>query len=164
MAKNIISDFMTYVPLSIASSTGIKEAAAIMQDNTIQHLPVLENGKLKGIISSNDVKAALLNPKWSDDPVSEHMSSKVYAVLPSQQLTDVVNHMATHKIGSTVVQEVDGSVVGIFTNTDALFLLNSTLSYLEGDLVKQSLWQFLMKNYKEWKDKFDIFNSELSDK
>ena len=53
--------------ITISPSTTIERAAHIMQENRISSLPVIENDKLVGIITTNDVMEVLLRAIGLDD-------------------------------------------------------------------------------------------------
>ncbi|MGH2663132.1 MAG: CBS domain-containing protein [Actinomycetota bacterium] len=54
-----VSDVMTKDLITVEPSTSLREAAAIMTDKWIRHLPVLESGKLVGIVSQRDLSGVL---------------------------------------------------------------------------------------------------------
>ncbi|MGH7296699.1 MAG: CBS domain-containing protein [Polyangiaceae bacterium] len=116
-----IRHFMTPAPHSIGRDQPLALAHARMRDFGIRHLPVLDGGKLAGILSQRD--ALLVETLRDVDPadvaVEEAMSTDVYVVTPDVPLKEVATEMAAHKYGCAVV--VDGRhVVGIFTTVDAL--------------------------------------------
>jgi predicted transcriptional regulator len=52
--------------------------------------------------------------------VGDTMVTDVYTVLADAPVDEVLEHMADHKVGSTVVVDQSGRVNGIFTTVDAL--------------------------------------------
>jgi len=52
-----VSEAMTSSIATVPSETPIREAANIMSQNRIRHLPVLEEGQLYGVISVGDILA-----------------------------------------------------------------------------------------------------------
>jgi CBS domain-containing protein len=54
-----ISEVMTKDIISVGPGTSLREAAKIMADKWIRHLPVLDGGKLVGIISQRDLAGVL---------------------------------------------------------------------------------------------------------
>jgi len=55
-SKNIsISEIMTENPLTVTSENTIEECMWLMTNKFIRHLPVIDDGKLTGIISIGDV-------------------------------------------------------------------------------------------------------------
>ncbi len=55
LAKTKISQIMTKDPISISSSALLEEAATLMRDNNVSFLPVVDDGKLVGIITESDI-------------------------------------------------------------------------------------------------------------
>jgi acetoin utilization protein AcuB len=50
---------MSEALITVAPSTGIREAARLLRERKVGGLPVLENGKLAGVITTCDVLEAL---------------------------------------------------------------------------------------------------------
>lgn len=55
LAKTKISQIMTKNPISISSNALLEEAATLMRDNNVSFLPVVDDGKLVGIITESDI-------------------------------------------------------------------------------------------------------------
>ena len=122
MSKPIppLKKFMTTTPHSIGKDQTLERAHEMMRTHHIRHLPVLEGGKLVGMVSERDLHLVEtlrdVNPR--EVVVEEAMSNHVYAVDPDASLDVVAETMAEHKYGSAVVIQ-NGKVVGIFTTNDA---------------------------------------------
>ena len=122
MSKPIppLKKFMTTTPHSIGKDQTLERAHEMMRTHHIRHLPVLEGGKLVGMVTERDLH--LVETLRDVDPrqviVEEAMSNHVYAVDPESSLDVVAETMAEHKYGSAVVIQ-NGKVVGIFTTNDA---------------------------------------------
>lgn len=130
MPKTIeISTVMTKSPHTVGKSQTLAHAHEVMRARNIRHLPVLEGGKLVGLVTERDLR--LIESLKDVDPanvsVEEAMSQDVYAVTPDARLADVAKEMAEHKYGSAVVMEGGAKVVGIFTTVDAMRALSSLL-------------------------------------
>jgi CBS domain-containing protein len=54
-----VSEVMSKGLITVEPSTSLREAAGIMTDKWIRHLPVLEGGKLVGIVSQRDLAGVL---------------------------------------------------------------------------------------------------------
>ena len=128
MAKHTVQEFMTVGPVVIARGRTLSEAHRVMRERAIRHLPVVEAGKLVGLVSQRDLY--LLETLKGVDPatetVEEAMSPEPFAVRPDAPLEEVALAMAEHKYGSAVVVD-QGVVVGLFTTTDALRALAAVL-------------------------------------
>lgn len=55
-----VSEIMSEPLFTTSSSSDVKEAAKIMTINEVRRLPVLENGKLVGIITATDIAKSLV--------------------------------------------------------------------------------------------------------
>jgi acetoin utilization protein AcuB len=116
-----IRDYMTKGAHSIGPKQTLAVAHRIMRDNHIRHLPVLDAGKLIGVISDRDLHLV----ETLDDvdpetvPVEDAMSEQPYAVGPEAHLDTVARTMAEHKYGCAVVL-YKGKLLGVFTTVDAL--------------------------------------------
>lgn len=55
LAKTKISKVMTKKPITISPDALLEEAAILMRDNHVSFLPVVDNGKLVGIITESDI-------------------------------------------------------------------------------------------------------------
>ena len=119
-----IKHWMSPLPYSIGSDQLLRVAHEFMREHEVRHLPVLEGGRLVGILSQRDLYfvECITGVDADVDLVEEGMSRDVYTVEPEESLTNVVREMAKHRYGSAVVMS-NGKVVGIFTTTDALELL-----------------------------------------
>ena len=128
MTNVTIERFMTRAPYTIGFHQTLAAAHRLMSEHGIRHLPVLESGKLVGIVSQRDLH--LIETLRGVDPgeveVSEAMTPVPYTVSPRSSLSRVASEMAEHKYGSAVVLEKD-RVVGVFTTVDALRALFSLL-------------------------------------
>lgn len=116
-----ISRYMTALPLTIGRTLSLALARQQMNRLSIRHLPVLDGGKLVGVLSLRDIELIESLPGVSADnaAVEEAMSQDVLTVAPSDELPEVARRMADRKYGSAVVLEGD-QVIGIFTTIDAL--------------------------------------------
>lgn len=56
-----VSEIMTPAPMTVAPSRSIKECMGLMTENHYRHLPVVDNGKLVGIISIGDIVKAIIS-------------------------------------------------------------------------------------------------------
>jgi CBS domain-containing protein len=57
-----IRDLMTTDPIVITAATSVRDAAESMLAGHFRHLPVVEDGRLIGIVDIADVSRALLDP------------------------------------------------------------------------------------------------------
>jgi acetoin utilization protein AcuB len=112
---------MTPSPHVVQSAASLASAQHLMQEAGARHLPVLEDGKLVGILSERDMLflETLTDVDPSRIPVRSAMQTDVYGVGRDTPLDEVAVTMARHKYGSAVVCS-GAEVVGIFTTVDAM--------------------------------------------
>lgn len=134
-----VASHMTRSPHSIGRKQTLTRAHELMREHRIRHLPVLDGGKLVGLVSQRDLHLieALSDVKPDDVPVEEAMSQSPFTVPPDALLEDVVREMAEKKYGSAVVME-KGEAVGVFTTVDALRVLANLLDEKKTRLAKAS--------------------------
>lgn len=125
----VVRQWMTPSPHSIGRDQPLAIAHKLMREHDLRHLPVLERGKIVGIVTQRDLY--FLETIGAVDPetecVDEAMSPDVYCVGPDVRIREVVAEMAEHKYGCAVVIE-HAKAIGVFTTTDALRLLSNLLS------------------------------------
>jgi CBS domain-containing protein len=118
MAKTV-RETMTAQPTSVERSQSIVEAARIMRDQDVGSLPVIEEGRLIGVITDRDIVIRLVAE--SRDPavatVADAHSGEPVTVEPDHELDQALTLMARHQIRRLPVTEGD-RLVGILTQAD----------------------------------------------
>ncbi len=119
----LINEIMHREPVTISPETKLFRAYEIMHEKNIRHLPVLENGKLVGIITDRDLRSATSKlaeiPFQPGDEVSEIMIKEVQTVHPLDPVDVAAKIMRENKIGCLPVME-NNELIGIVTVTDML--------------------------------------------
>jgi acetoin utilization protein AcuB len=97
-----------------------------MVEHQLRHLPVKDGNKLVGLLTDRDLKRAL-DPDLGLPPkeqlfVRDIYIPDAYVVDASEPLDLVLDHLASHHIGSALVTS-NGRLVGIFTMVDACRIL-----------------------------------------
>jgi len=92
-----------------------------MLEHHVRHLPVLDGGRIVGLISERDLLLveSLPGVNPTEVRVEEAMVQNVFTVEPDAPVGEVVEAMIDRKLGSAVVSEGE-RVVGVFTTIDAL--------------------------------------------
>ncbi|NLY88441.1 MAG: CBS domain-containing protein [Firmicutes bacterium] len=107
-----VGDIMTPDPQVVRPGQTVAEASQLMEERRIGSLPVVERGKLVGIITSRDLR---LTPP--DCPVADVMTKEVITVYPETTLEQAQQMLEEHKIERLVVVDKAGRVTGIITET-----------------------------------------------
>lgn len=119
----LVREIMHPNPISISPEEKLSEAYARMNKHNIRHLPVIDAGKLVGIITDRDLRLATSmlseHPFKPSEVVSKVMTSPVQTVSPQDPIELALQLMRELKIGSLPVLEED-KLVGIITGVDIL--------------------------------------------
>jgi acetoin utilization protein AcuB len=128
MSEPTVDRFMTKSPYTIGHDQTLAAAHRKMREHSIRHLPVLNAGRLVGIVSQRDLHfIETLNEVDPEEvQVSEAMSEGAYTIGPRSTVRKVAAEMAEQKYGCAVVLDKE-HVVGVFTTVDALRALSSLL-------------------------------------
>ena len=132
-----VRDVMTPDPVTISSNQSIGTALARMRRGNFRRLPVMDQGKLVGIVTDRDLRLAMNSPYvlregWYDSYLMEHievrtcMTSNPVTVAPDCDLIEAVQLMRSQKFGGLPVIQ-NGILVGILTETDLMDCLINLL-------------------------------------
>lgn len=113
MNTTTIQECMTTNVATVSSTQSIKEAAALMSQNNVGSIPVVDNGQLRGIITDRDITlrstAEGLN---SNTPVSQVMSTNLVSGNTNMSAAEAAKVMAQHQIRRLPIVE-NNQLVGI---------------------------------------------------
>ncbi len=134
MKGHLVKDIMTVDVLSIAPDSTLPEARRLMSSKKVRRLPVVDAGRLVGIISLSDVDEASpsgastlsiweLNYVLSKLHVQEVMTRDPITVTPETGVGETARLMAQKKIGGIPVVDSAGALAGIVTESDIFRLV-----------------------------------------
>lgn len=131
-----VQEYMTASPETVARGSSLAAASKLMSDRGIRHLPVVEGGRLVGILSERDLHLLrkLREINLEQLTVDEAMTRDPYQVSPGARLDEAAAVMSRRKYGAAVVVDA-GKVVGILTTTDALRALVDQRAKQRGEWV-----------------------------
>lgn len=129
-----VKEWMTSPAISVSPKSTIIEADRMMQEYGIRRLPVMEKGKLVGVVTKGDVREARasaantlsiweLNYLIARLKVEQIMSSNVYTIGPDADIADAAELMMSRKVSGLPVVDGKGEVVGIITESDIFRML-----------------------------------------
>jgi acetoin utilization protein AcuB len=122
----LVKDFMAREVVVLSPETTAAEALALCRERRIRHLPVLEEGRLVGIVSDRDLRSAA--PALGDPGrtealqnlrISAVMTRDVVSARPDDPIEEAANTMREKKIGCLPIVEED-ELVGIITSSDVM--------------------------------------------
>ncbi len=115
------------IPALTVEQTG-REAFHMLNDYHVKHLPVVDGGKLVGLLSEEDI----FNHKLSS-PLSEHDFSvlPLFQVLEHEHIFEVIKIMGDHRLTVIPVVDMEGKYLGLVQQNDLLRYFAHTASLTE---------------------------------
>jgi nanoRNase/pAp phosphatase (c-di-AMP/oligoRNAs hydrolase)/CBS domain-containing protein len=113
-----VGDLMSFPVTTVESSLRMNQVACILREKGCTGLPVVEDGRLVGIISRRDFKKVKKSEKLKS-PVKAFMSKDVKTIEPDKSLIQAAKLMVRHDIGRLPVV-ADGRIIGIITRSDTM--------------------------------------------
>ena len=124
----LVGDRMSHPVITISADLPIAEALNMMRRENIRRTPVIQNGKLVGIVSDADLLNASPSPAtslsiWemnyllSKITVDDVMTREVLSIRTDTPIEEAARIMTDNKVGGLPVMKED-RVVGIITETD----------------------------------------------
>ncbi|MCL4803809.1 MAG: CBS domain-containing protein [Anaerolineae bacterium] len=125
-----VNDLMTVIPNTVTPQSTLRQIIELMKAQACRQLPVLENGKLVGIITDRDVRLVMNSPlvlhgRWQDEEILDNINANTcmtpdpMTVTPDTPAYQAANMLSIYKFGALPVVD-DGELVGIITVTDFL--------------------------------------------
>jgi acetoin utilization protein AcuB len=123
-----VEQVMTTPVVTATPETPASRARDLLGTGHFRHLPVVRYGRLVGMISDRDLRAARMLAE--DPPVDRLGTADVLTVEPGTPVEEASRLMLEHKIGALPVVQ-HGALVGIVTESDLFRMLTRLLGVLE---------------------------------
>lgn len=125
-----VNELMTAIPNSVTPRSTLRQIVEVMKIQNCRQLPVLDNGKLVGIVTDRDVRLVMNSPlvlhgRWQDDQILDNVTAEncmtpdPMTVTPDTPAYHAANLLSIYKFGALPVVD-NGTLVGIITVTDFL--------------------------------------------
>lgn len=135
------AEIMQKKVVSVGAASSLLDAASIMHEKNVRHLPIVEHNEVVGILSERDLRGFLEELYQSTQETSdgvrrknisigEVMQNKPLTVDPSTDIVDVIDLMIDNKIGAVVVADELGQLKGIISYEDILKLAREQFAFL----------------------------------
>jgi len=125
----MVRDWMTGNLVTLSPKASVAEALTLCRERRIRHIPIVEEGRLIGIVSDRDLRDA--SPALGDAErastlqeirVGDVMTREVSTTVPEESIENVAQEMYELKIGSlpVVAEEDEEKLLGIVTSSDVM--------------------------------------------
>lgn len=126
-----VARLMSRSPVTVSPDSSVPDAALLMRQRGIRRLPVLEDGRLVGIVTDRDLREAMpgrtttlsmweATTRLAALTVGEVMRRGVVTTHPEADARDAAYTLLRHRIGGMPVVDDTGMLVGVITVTDLL--------------------------------------------
>ncbi|MFF3619374.1 CBS domain-containing protein [Streptomyces sp. NPDC002467] len=115
-----VHEVMTERPVTVEKVTSLAEAARVMRDAGIGDVLVVDEGRLRGILTDRDlvIRAMAENRDPAETTVQAVCSTEPITVDPEAGVDQAADLMRRHKLRRLPVQNDDGELVGVVTLGD----------------------------------------------
>lgn len=137
-----VANFMTKDLITVRPTTRITDAVDLMKQHHIHRLPVVDNGKMVGLVTEGIIQRALpskatslsvfeANYLLNKTMVADVMEKSVQTITSTAVLEDAIYAMRKNNIGVLPVVD-DDQLVGIITNNDVFDAFLNIAGYGHG--------------------------------
>jgi CBS domain-containing protein len=124
----VAGDYMTIMPIVIGPDARIEDAERVLEVHEVTGLPVVDDGRLVGVISQTDILRgsgdvhSAVRRRYTGLRVADLMSSPAVTVDISTPLREAARLMRDEKIHRVVVIDQDERPLGVLTSMDFVSL------------------------------------------
>ena len=119
LPKKPVRDYMSMPLISLEPDMTIAYAMKTLLQKKIHGAPVLENGKLAGIVTLTDIVTSIARGRTGENLVREMMVKDVITIPADKRLYEVVRQFKERDVGRVIVMDGE-KPVGILTHSDIL--------------------------------------------
>ncbi len=117
----LVKDNMTKDPFTVPPSEDVRVVFSRLTDLMIRQAPVIEGGKLLGIVTDRDLRLAVAETVAGPGlTVAAVMTPEPVTVSPETTLKDAARIISRNKFNALPVVGPDGALEGMLTTTDIL--------------------------------------------
>jgi len=114
-----VREVMTRKVIQVTPQTPMVEIRRLLREHKISGIPVVQDGKLDGIVSIEDLIKTLAESNM-ESTVGEKMTRNPMTLREDEPAVMAINHFATHGFGRFPVVDEKGCLVGIITRGDII--------------------------------------------
>lgn len=125
-----VRDSMTREVATLGPRSSVAQAWQIVRERGIRHIPIVEEGRLVGLVSDRDLRDASPVRKSEDggndenvfgwSSMSDIMATKLATIGPHDTIEHAAREIYDRRIGCLPVVDGGGELVGIITSSDMM--------------------------------------------
>jgi len=191
--KKKIKNYISKDMIIVSPRDKISQVLKSFREFHISRMPVVDNGKIVGIVTLHDIISKLINPKKRasfdfildekrsllDFPVEKVMSYPFFTCNKNADVQDVISMMSDNDVSSIIIVDDLDRLSGIVTKRDLLepiseekvgitypfIQINSKIKDLDRNKLTNLILQFIDKYRRKFKDSsFHVYFGEHKEK
>jgi acetoin utilization protein AcuB len=130
----LVGNWMTKDVISVDVNDSMQDAARLIRGHKIRRLPVMEKGRLVGIVTDRDLKRASASDVTtleihellfliSEIKISDIMTKDPITIPLDYTIDEAAQILLEHKLSGAPVVDDEGQVAGVITQTDIFRVL-----------------------------------------
>jgi len=120
MMNQEVRSIMTKDPIVAHLNQTIDEVGDLMIESRLQQLPVVEDGKLKGMVTSYDLWKASRDGQGKNLSVKDVMTTKVVRITPKDKVGTAAELFADSRFKTLPVVNLENDLKGVVTAFDVI--------------------------------------------
>lgn len=118
-ARRRCRDIMSSDVRTATRDMSLKEVAGMMRDGDMGSVPVVEDGRLVGIVTDRDIVVrSIAEGRDASSPVGEAMTTEIFSVRPDDFVFEAIRLMGDKQVRRLPVVDEDGRLAGIIAFAD----------------------------------------------
>ena len=114
-----IKDVMTTAVLTGNKKQTMRHLQALLRENKVAGIPIVEDKQLIGLVSTEDIIHAL-EKGYIDSPAEERMTTNIIHLQDDMPLSFAISYLNKYRYGRFPVLNKDNELVGILTSSDVI--------------------------------------------
>lgn len=112
-------DIMTSSVKTATREQSLRDVAILMRDGDMGSVPVVEGGKLVGIVTDRDIVVrSIADGRDASTSVAEAMTTDIFAVKPDDFVFEAIRLMGDKQVRRVPVVDENGNLAGIIAMAD----------------------------------------------
>jgi len=156
-----IKDVMTTALLVGDKTHTMRHIQALMRENKVAGIPIVEGNQLIGLVSTEDIINAL-DKGYIDASVEERMTKNVIHLQDDMPLSFAISYLNKYRYGRFPVLNKNNELVGILTSTDVIrnLLIEMNREVLRLEKLQKGTEEAEPSTYSEMEFTTDHYNFE----
>ena len=158
-----IKDIMTTAVLTGEKTQSMRHIQALMRENKVAGIPIIEGRELVGLVSTEDIINAL-DKGYIDSPVEDRMTKNVIHLQDDMPLSFAISYLNKYRYGRFPVLNKNNELIGIITSTDVIrnLLIEMNREVLRLEKLQKGTNEASPSSFSEMEYRTEHFNFELA--